>query len=48
MSCCSRWLAEGRYRSMAELARAAGVSWETVSRVLRRASLECGPGRVLQ
>lgn len=28
-----RWLAEGRYRSGAELARAAGVSRETVSAV---------------
>ena len=32
----ARWLAEGRYRSGAELARAAGVSRETVSAVLRR------------
>lgn len=31
----ARWLAEGRYRSMAELARAAGVSRETVSAALR-------------
>ncbi len=31
----TRWLAEGRYRSGAELARAAGVSRETVSRTLR-------------
>lgn len=30
-----RWLAEGRYRSRAELARAAGVSRETVSAALR-------------
>lgn len=32
----SRWLAEGRYRSRAELARAVGVSRETVSAELRR------------
>ena len=31
-----RWLAEGRYRSGAELTRAAGVSRETVSAALRR------------
>jgi hypothetical protein len=31
-----RWLAEGRYRSRAELARAAGVSRETVSAALRQ------------
>ena len=30
----ARWLAEGRYRSGAELARAAGVSRETVSAAL--------------
>ncbi|MCK6565887.1 MAG: helix-turn-helix domain-containing protein, partial [Dehalococcoidia bacterium] len=30
-----RWLAERRYRSQAELARAAGVSRETVSAALR-------------
>lgn len=32
----ARWLAEGRYRSQTELARAAGVSRETVSAALRR------------
>ena len=32
----ARWLAEGRYRSGAELARAVGVSRETVSSVLRK------------
>jgi len=31
-----RWLAEGRYRSGAERARACGVSRETVSAALRR------------
>ena len=31
----ARWLAEGRYRSGAELARAAGVSRETVSAAVR-------------
>ncbi len=31
----ARWLAEGRHRSRAELARAAGVSRETVSAALR-------------
>ena len=31
----AQWLAEGRYRSRAELARAAGVSRETVSAALR-------------
>ena len=33
----ARWLEEGRYRSGAELARAAGVSRETVSAALRHA-----------
>jgi hypothetical protein len=32
----ARWLAEGRYRSGAELARACGVSRETVSAAVRR------------
>jgi len=33
----SKWLAEGRYRSGAEIARACGVSRETVSAALRLA-----------
>ena len=35
----ARWLAEGRYRSGAELARAAGVSRETVSSAVRRSRM---------
>jgi len=34
----ARWLAEGRYRSRWELARAVGVSRETVSATLRKRS----------
>ena len=32
----ARWLAEGRYRNAAEIARACGVSRETVSAAVRR------------
>ncbi len=31
----ARWLAEGRYRSLRELAEAVGLSPATISRVLR-------------